>query len=169
LVTLTVFGSPVLSRPVLPKSRLVGVMVSSGTVPTPLSETLCVPTLSTMDRVPVRVPAAEGRNATEIVHEAPAARDPPQVCVWKKSPLAEMLLMLSEAFPVFDSLTDWEALVVPFRWLPKVREDGDTFAVATGAATPLPDRLTPSGDEGALLETLNEPVRVPVAEGLNET
>jgi hypothetical protein len=80
-----------------------------------------------------------------------------------------MLLMLSAAFPVFESLTDLGGLVVPFRWLAKVSEVGETLALATGAATPLPVRLTLSGEPAALLETTSEPVRVPVAVGLKVT
>ena len=54
---------------------------------------------------PLREPAAVGVKVTLIVQKALAARLDPQVLVWEKSPLAVMLAMLREAFPVFVSLT----------------------------------------------------------------
>ena len=80
--------------------RLVG--ESFTTVPVPLRETLCgLPgALSVTDNVPVRVPPCVGLNATLIVQLAPAARlEPQEVWVWRKSPLAVMLVMLSVSVP----------------------------------------------------------------------
>ena len=63
---------------------------------TALSETL---------RTPVLVPLAVGLKVTLMLQELPAARTVPQVCVWEKSPLMVMLLMVSVAVPVFLRVT----------------------------------------------------------------
>jgi hypothetical protein len=68
--------------------------------------------LSAMLTAPVRVPLAVGVNVTPMVQEAPAATELPQVLVSAKSPLAEMLVMLSVPVPVLVSVEDWGALVV---------------------------------------------------------
>ncbi len=76
--------------------------------------------------VPVRVPSAVGRNVTLIEHLAPAASEPPQVLVSAKSPLAEMLVIVKVALPLFVSVTVWAALVVPTAWPGKFRLDGES-------------------------------------------
>jgi hypothetical protein len=44
---------------------------------------------------------------------APAATLAPQVLVWAKSPLAEMVVMFKAALPVFVRITVWGALALP--------------------------------------------------------
>ena len=61
--------------------------------------------MSVIPIVPVRVPDALGVKATEIVHLAPTATDPPQVFVSEKSPVATMLEMASGALPILLSVT----------------------------------------------------------------
>jgi len=69
--------------------------------------------LSVTDKVPVRAPEAVGENLTLIVQFAPAARELPQLSVCEKSPLAVMLVIVSETPPVLDRVRVFEALVVP--------------------------------------------------------
>src|SRR5260370_741630 len=82
-------------------------------VPVRLTDCGLPEALSVMFRVPVRVPEAVGVKVTLMLQLAPAATELPQVLVSAKSPLAEMLVRLSEALPVFESVTDCAALVVP--------------------------------------------------------
>jgi len=79
-----------------------------------------------------------------------------------------MLLMARVAVPVFDSVTVCAALVVPTVWLAKVSEVGERLAVVVGAA-PVPVRPTVCGLPEALSVTLELPVRVPDAVGVNVT
>jgi hypothetical protein len=62
---------------------------------------------------PVRVPVAVGVNLTLILQLDPAASDEPHVVVSEKSPLAAMLVMVSDALPEFVSVTVCAVLVVP--------------------------------------------------------
>jgi hypothetical protein len=66
-------------------------------VPVPERLTVCglLFPLSVIVSVPVRVPTMVGVNVTLIVHLAPAANEVPQLLVWAKSPVVEMLLMVS--------------------------------------------------------------------------
>ena len=64
-----------------------GVCVA-GSSPTPLNDAVCVPALSAMLKLPVRVPEAVGRNATDTVHPTPPASVVPHVfTVIAKSPV----------------------------------------------------------------------------------
>jgi hypothetical protein len=78
-----------------------------------------------MLRVPVLVPAATGLKVTEIVQLAAALRVAPQVLVWKKSPLAVMLEIFSEAVPVLISVTVWGLLLVPAICAEKLSDEED--------------------------------------------
>lgn len=113
-------------------------------VPTPLRLTVWVlPAtpllLSVMVSAPVRVPLAVGVKVTLIMQLAPAARLPPQLLVWAKSPLVAMLEMVSGPVPVLERVTFCAALAVPRFWLPKLRVPGETL---TAGAVPVPLRLT---------------------------
>ena len=83
-------------------------------VPVPESVTLCgLPAaLSVTERDPVRVPVAVGVNVTLIVQLAAAARGEEQLLVCAKSPLVAMLVKVSAALPVLESVTGFAALVV---------------------------------------------------------
>src|SRR5437588_5051440 len=83
--------------------------------PVPLRLTVCgLPvTLSVTLKLPVHVPDAVGVNVTLMLQFPPAASEPPHVLVAAKSPLATMLVIVSAALPVFDSVTVCAALVVP--------------------------------------------------------
>ena len=63
--------------------------------------------------VPVRLPAAVGAKAIAMEQWAPAGKEAPQVFVCEKSPVAEILLMLSAAEPAFVSVTVCAGLAVP--------------------------------------------------------
>ena len=82
--------------------------------PVPVREMMCgLPVaLSVMVMAPVLVPVAVGVNVTLMVQLAPAATGVPQVVVWAKSPLGTILVMFSNAVPVFVSVTVRAALVV---------------------------------------------------------
>jgi hypothetical protein len=82
--------------------------------PVPLSAIRCgLPlALSVRVTVPVRLPRTVGRNETEIVQEAPAATELPQVWVTLKSPLATMLVSARVPVPVFESVTVLAALAL---------------------------------------------------------
>src|SRR5258708_4233899 len=132
-------------------------LVAVEPIPVRLTDCGLPEALSVMLRVPVRLPDAVGVNVTLMVQFAPAATELPQVLVWAKSPLAATPVRFSEALPVFASVTDCAALVVPTVWLAKVSEVGETLATGAGpeapknsvisgavAAPPNPLKLAPS-------------------------
>ena len=82
--------------------------------PVPVREMMCgLPVaLSVMVMAPVLVPVAVGVKVTEMVQLAPAAMKTPQLVVCAKSPLGTMLVMSSDALPVFVSVTVCAELVV---------------------------------------------------------
>ena len=98
-----------------PNARPAVDKLTKGAVPLPLSATVCgLPAaLSLIDRVPEAGPRVTGAKLTEIVQLAPAATDPPQLLLCTKVPLREIPLRVSAAFPVFESVIDCGALVVP--------------------------------------------------------
>lgn len=102
--------------------------------------------------------AEAGVNVTEIVQLDPAARELPQLLVWEKSlglvPPIVIPVMLSEAFPVFDSVAEADD-VLPTVVLAKNR---DGVSIATGALTCVPVPLS-----CALSVTLLWPFAVNVA------
>ena len=83
--------------------------------PVPLRLTICgLPAaLSVTLKLPVRVPDAVGVNVILMLQFPPGASEAPHVLVAAKSPLATMLVIVSAALPVFDSVTVCAALVVP--------------------------------------------------------
>ncbi len=121
LVSVTVCAALVVPTVWLAKASEVAerLAVVAGAVPVPVRVTDCglSEALSVMLRVPVRVPEAVGVKVTLMLQLAPAATELPQVLVCVKSPLfvpvTAMLVRLSEALPVFESVTDCAALVVP--------------------------------------------------------
>src|SRR5690348_7008560 len=80
-----------------------------------------------------------------------------------------MLVMASDALPVFESFTAWAALVDPTFVLAKVKEVGERLATAEDAATPLPVKGMVCLLGLALSVMVTVPVRVPVAVGLKST
>ncbi len=88
--------------------------------------------LSEMLRLPVRVPPAVGLKVTEIVQLAPAFTVVPQVLVWEKSPLAEILEMVSERCPCWSAVTVCAMLLTPTNWAGKVSEEGAKLTSGPG-------------------------------------
>ena len=84
-------------------------------------------------------------------------------------PVTAILVILSAALPVLESVIVWAALVVPTFWLANVNEAGERLAAAVDAATPEPVRLTVWGLPVALSVTVTAAVLVPDAVGLNVT
>ncbi len=91
--------------------------------------------------LPVLAPEAVGVKVTEIVQFDPEFKVPaPQVLVWLKSPLMEMLAMVRAVLPVLASVTGTAGLEVPTVTLPKEGK-GDGVITATGP-NPAPVKLT---------------------------
>jgi hypothetical protein len=126
--------------------------------------------LSATEIVALSAPAAVGSNVTEIVQEAPAASDPPQLLVSAKAalfvPPTAILPMLSAAFPVLLSLAVFAALLAPVSTEPKSSVAG--ASVAAGAVA-VPVRELVCGEPEALSETLRAAVAEPVPTGANVT
>ena len=77
----------------------VGEMVRAAIpVPPRLTVTGLAPLLTANDRHPEAEPRAVGANVTEKEHDAPAARELPQVLVWVKLPLIARLEIPSATF-----------------------------------------------------------------------
>jgi hypothetical protein len=108
-----------------------GAVVPAGVVPVPLSGTVCgLPgALSVSVNAAVRVPACEGENVIETLQLAPAASvspEQPSSTSVKSSVLGTAALFTkSEAEPVFVTVTDCGALVVPVSRVPKVSDVGE--------------------------------------------
>ena len=145
--------------------------------PVPLSVTLCgLPAaLSLIVTLAPRLPLADGVKVTLIVQLAPAASVlglMGQVLVCAKSPAfvpaTVMLVIVRAAVPLFVSVTDLAALVVPTFWAPKLRLVG--FSVTAGAETvPVPESATLCGLPAALSLIVTLALRLPVAVGENVT
>ena len=143
--------------------------------PVPIRLTVCgLPAaLSVIVMVPVRFPPAVGLNVTAMAQFAPAATLDPQVLVSAKSPALApeiaMLVTLSAAFPLFESVTICGAVVISNNSEVKVRLTGDR---PTMGPVPVPLRTTfcvLPATPLLLSVTVNVPVRLPSAVGLNVT
>jgi len=119
----------------LPKLRLDGVRVTD---PKPVPESPTVwglfGALSVMVTTPVRVPGVEGVKVTLIEQPAPAATLVPQLVVSVKSPLAEILEMLSGALPEWVRVTVCGALDGPTGGERKVNLAGGSVRAGRGPA-----------------------------------
>jgi hypothetical protein len=138
LVAVTVWAELVVPMTWLEKDKLDGERLITGAVPVPVRVTVCglLEALSVIVTVAARLPVAEGVNVTLIAQFAPAATDVAQVLVWLKSPLlvpvTAMLVMDSEALPLFVSVTAELALVVPTFWPAKLRLATERIANGAG-------------------------------------
>ena len=106
------------------KDRAVGVTLTAGLIPVPVSATICglVTSESVMVSVPVRTPVVVGRKLTLIRQLRPAFSVVPQLFESEKFVLQAMLLIEIGVVPTFDSVTVWFALRVPTSWLPNSNE-----------------------------------------------
>jgi hypothetical protein len=92
--------------------------------------------LSVMVRVPLSVPVPLGVNVTEIWQLPPAPTLTPQLLVSPKSPVAEMLLIVSAAPPGLVNVTTCGELVVPTGCEGKVSLLGLELTSAPAKAVP---------------------------------
>jgi hypothetical protein len=127
-LTVKVVAAVVVPTVIEPNPWVAGVTVI-GAVPVPVKLAVCVPALSIAVRVPVRAPVALGVKVTVMAQLAAAATEG-QVLVAVKSPLADMLVTVSRAVPVFVRVN----VRVVVLWLPtvaepKAREAGVSVAV----------------------------------------
>lgn len=126
--TVKVVAAVVVPTATEPNPCVAGVIVI-GAVPVPVKLAVCVPALSMTVRVPVRAPIALGVNVTVMVH-LPAAATEGQVLVVAKSPLADMLVAVSTAVPVFLRVNvPVVVLRLPTAAEPRARDAGVSVAV----------------------------------------
>jgi hypothetical protein len=113
--TVTVWDGLVVLTDWLAKVSDVGLAVTAGVTPVPVSATDCglLAALSEIEIVALRAPVAAGLKLAVMVQLAPAASElvlPGQVLVWEKSPglapLKPMLLIVSGPVPLFVRVTD---------------------------------------------------------------
>ena len=92
-----------------------------------------------------RAPVAPGVKVIETVQLAFAASVLPHVVDRLKSveaaPVSQILRMLREAVPVFDSVTLWTALTIPTFWFPNESDDGLIVTFGTAPFAPVPVRV----------------------------
>jgi hypothetical protein len=136
LLTVTACGALMEPTNIPLKLRLLAESEAMGAVPTPLKLAVCgLPdALSVTESDVMRVPVADGVNATEMVQLAPADRLLPHLLVCEKSfrfpPVSVIFVILRLEVPVFVSVIVCLLLVVPTVWLPKLMLIGES--VATG-------------------------------------
>jgi hypothetical protein len=104
----------------LPKLTVEVLRLTLGLAPVPIKLTTCglPPALSVSVRLPERVPAAVGVNATSITQLLPMASGALIVQVvplaaTEKSPVATILVKLRDSVPLLVTVTGFGALVVP--------------------------------------------------------
>ena len=101
--------------------------------------------MSDTRKAPVCLPGVFGLNVMLMVQLPPAATELPQSLLSLKLADAPILVMRSDAVPVFDSVTAWGALVVPTTTLPKSRLVVESRTVAAPPpAPPLDDTPLPA-------------------------
>ena len=121
-------------------------------VPVPVIGTVCglLAALSVRRKVAERVPEAVGEKVIETLQLAPAGRVRPEqpslTCVKSSgfAPRVAALLMNNEALPVFVTLIDWGALVVPIACAAKVNDVGEKVTAGVpvgGGGVPPPPPL----------------------------
>src|SRR5437773_705930 len=135
----------------MPKGTDEGVSVAADAVPVPERLAVCgLPLASSVTvKVAVRAADAVGVNVTLMVQlelSAGVEGGSAQLFDWPKSPgfvpPTAMLLMVSGAVPVFESVTACGALVVPPRGAPPGSDEGVSVAAD---AVPVPERLAVCG------------------------
>lgn len=148
-----------------PKVRLVG--ENCAAVEVPVIVTVCVPALSVIVSVAVRLLMFDGVKVTLMLQLLVAANVVPQLLVWAKSvafaPEKAKLLIVSAVAVPFVRITFCAALVVFRTCSGKVNDVGDTDTLDV----PVPVRATVCGLDPALSATERAAVRAPIADGVN--
>jgi hypothetical protein len=132
---------------VRPIVGLAGVTAIEASVfPLPLRATVCgLPeALSVMVNVPLRVPFAVGVKRMVTTQFAAAASVAPQVLVWAKSPVIEILLIVRVAVPEFVTVTVCALLVVPTTSVPKLTVVTDRFTAGAATAVVVKEASAPN-------------------------
>ena len=128
----------IVTRLYLHLSCLVGSLAGQASqpqVPIPLSVTFCgvFDALSFIIIVPATLPFADGVNVTVILQFLPGS-NVEQLVVSLKLVVMLILETVSDAVPVLERVTVFDALVVPTFCFPKLRLLGPTDPIATGVA-----------------------------------
>jgi hypothetical protein len=137
----------------------------------PLSDTTAgeFDALLTKETLPENGPLVSGANTILTLRVAPAAIVTGRERLVENTPPVKFAAeTLTELLPVFDRVTVWLA-VLPTRTLPKFTLVGDALSNCVGGAVAVPDKLTTGGVLGALLTTVNDPVKLPVVVGAKRT
>ena len=157
----------------MPKATGLGVTLIAGAVPVPLSATVWgLPVaLSLTVSAADSAPTSDGVNVNARLVFAPGATLTGRVGAGKAksdafAPVMESAEMTSVAVPVLLIVTDRAVLLVPFGWLPKIREFG---ANAMAGAVPTPERPTEWGLPAALSVMLSDADSGPVVLGVKVT
>jgi len=101
-----------------------------------------------MVSTPVLLPATVGVKVTLMAQLAAGAKPVPQVLSCAKSPVTVIPAIVKAAVPVLVIVIVCGALVDPSAWLVKVKLVDDRLT--TGAAKPMPERVTVCGLFAAL-------------------
>jgi hypothetical protein len=126
--SVTVLAALVVPASREPKSRIPGVTVATGDVPTPVSATDWdpprLPESSPTVSDPMAGPAAVGEKETFTTQDDPAGNWPGQALVSVNGPVVETPERFSGLPPKLEIVTGWEGLTVPVFW-EKARVGGD--------------------------------------------
>jgi len=136
--------------------------------PLPLSGTVCrLPKpLSVTTTEPVAGPPTVGRKLIVMLQLDPVLSDAGQLLDSRNCPVTAMEEITSGPGPLAVSLMLLPPLFVPTIWFENVKLVG----LNVGAfSTPLPDSAAETAPPCELLETVREPVRTPVADGVKLT
>jgi len=129
---------------------VVGELENRKSAPPPPKFTTCglLAALSVMVSTPVLLPATVGVKVTLMAQLAAGAKPVPQVLSCAKSPVTVIPAIVKAAVPVLVIVIVCGALVDPSAWLVKVKLVDDRLT--TGAAKPMPERVTVCGLFAAL-------------------
>ena len=136
-------------------------------VPVPVRFTLIglLNALKAIVSTPVCVPVPNGLNCTPIVQVPPAPTAEHVLLLTAKLPVIVGADTVSVVLSAFVKVIVLAALVVPDAWLENVKIVGETV---TGTE-PVPFKVTVCGLLSALSVNVSEPLRAPVALGVNVT
>jgi hypothetical protein len=177
-VRVTVCAALLVATVCAAKVSAVGANVS-GRADVPLVSRICWFTvaLSVITTAPLIVPLdpSAGEKVTFSVQVAETARtrfathgtDP--VPVAAKSPLVAIAVKVSELLPLFLTVSDLAALVVPTACVLKVRVVGVKVSGAVAPPDPVPERPTSCGENPTESVIVTAPLMLPFALGVNVT